>query len=213
MKKVVVAGIGTNVGKTVISAILCESLGADYWKPVQAGLVPATDTQSVKDLISNTSTVLFPESYSLTSPMSPHAAASIDGVHISLEKLQLPESDKLLVVEPAGGLMVPLNEDILVADLIRRWNAPVILVSRNYLGSINHTLLSVHLLRSYSIRLLGIVFNGEPNQQSESYILNYTGATCLGRLPNLDEVNRQTVKKYAEEWHETLKTAIDNDTE
>src|SRR6185295_2253501 len=142
MIKTVVAGIGTGVGKTFISTILVEALEADYWKPVQAGNLDFTDTDFVRQHISNKKTVFHPEVYRLSSPSSPHAAAANDGTNIDLQKLTIPQAQNNLVIEPPGGLMVPLNQLELNVDLICRWDIPVILVSRNYLGSINHTLLT-----------------------------------------------------------------------
>lgn len=205
MKTIVVAGIGTGVGKTVVSAILAEALNADYWKPVQAGYDEGTDTNTIRQLISNKQTRFHKEAYILSKPMSPHAAAAIDSVEISLDKLSLPETSDTLIVEVAGGLMVPLNSNELNIDLIVKWKAPVILVSQNYLGSINHTLLSFHALKSYGVKLEGIIFNGVPNAASEKFILDYTGATCLAHLPQENEINKEVIKRYAMEWEGKFK--------
>src|SRR5258708_4117654 len=139
MKGYVIAGIGTDIGKTFISAILAEALQADYWKPVQAGNLEKTDTDIVRELISNNRTFFHDSKYLLSRPMSPHAAAEIDNIEIDLNKLNLPNTSKILLIELPGGLMVPLNKKQLNIDLIKKWNLPVILVSQNYLGSINHT--------------------------------------------------------------------------
>ena len=141
-----VTGIGTEVGKTVISAILTEALEADYWKPVQAGDLDYSDTHKVKDLVSNSKSVFHCETHALNHPMSPHAAAERDGVEISLNDFQIPKTDNHLVIEGAGGLMVPLNRKDCIIDLIENFGVEAVLVSRNYLGSINHTLLSVEAL-------------------------------------------------------------------
>ena len=138
-----VTGIGTEVGKTVIAAILTEALEADYWKPVQAGDLDYSDTHKVRDLVSNDKSVFHPETHALHHPMSPHAAAERDGVEISLDDFQLPQTENNLIVEGAGGLMVPLNSKDCIIDLIEKLDIEVVLVSRTYLGSINHTLLSV----------------------------------------------------------------------
>lgn len=204
MKDIVVAGIGTDVGKTVTAAILTEALEADYWKPVQAGSLNFTDTHRVGSLISNTRSFYHPEFYLLSEPMSPHAAAKIDRITIELNKLSVPETNNRLIIELAGGLMVPLNDKKLNIDLIRQWDAPVILVSQNYLGSINHTILSVEVLKNYSITLLGIIFNGEPNPSTEEFIMEYTGTDCLGRIRPEKEINKTVVKRYADEWKEKL---------
>ncbi len=199
MKKgIVVAGIGTGIGKTFIATILTEALEADYWKPVQAGNLDYTDTDFVKAHISNTKTVFHPEAYRLSAPVSPHAAAKIDGVEIDLEKLYVPTTDNTIIIEPAGGLMVPLNNKQLNIDLLKQWDLPVILVSLIYLGSINHTLLSVEVLKNRSINLLGIIFNGERNQATEEFILQYTGVKCLARINYESGIDKAVIKKYAD---------------
>jgi len=199
MKKgIVVAGIGTGIGKTFIATILTEALEADYWKPVQAGNLDYTDTDFVKAHISNTKTVFHPEAYRLSAPVSPHAAAKIDGVEIDLEKLYVPTTDNTIIIEPAGGLMVPLNNKQLNIDLLKQWDLPVILVSQIYLGSINHTLLSVEVLKNRSINLLGIIFNGERNQATEEFILQYTGVKCLARINYESGIDKAVIKKYAD---------------
>lgn len=195
-----VTGIGTGVGKTVISAILVEALKADYWKPVQAGDLRNSDTIKVKDLISNSTSKFHEEGYKLTKPMSPHAAAERDGVEIRLEDFKLPETDNILVIEGAGGLMVPLNNNHLIIDLIDHFNAKVILVSQNYLGSINHTLLSYEVLTNKSIPIEGIIFNGPENKETEKYILKHTGLPCLLRVLEEEKVTKEMISKYAREW-------------
>jgi dethiobiotin synthetase len=204
MKGIVVAGIGTGIGKTFIATILTEAFEADYWKPVQAGGLDFTDTDFVKQHISNTKTVFHPEAYRLSAPMSPHAAAKIDGIEISLEKLSIPETKNTIVMEPAGGLMVPLNDKQLNIDLIEQWGLPVVLVSQIYLGSINHTLLSVEVLKTRSINLLGIIFNGERNPYSEEFILNYTGVKRLGRVNKEVIIDKIVIKKYASEFRSVI---------
>jgi len=202
--KVVIAGIGTGVGKTLISSIIVEALQADYWKPVQAGNLEFTDTDVVRSLVSNSRSVYHPEGYRLTQPMSPHAAAAIDGVRIDVSNLALPHTDNNLVIEIAGGLMVPLNDKQLNIDVIRQWNIHVILVSQNYLGSINHTLLSVEALKNHGISVLGIIFNGDRNKATEEIILEHTGLRCLAKINNEKEISREVVNRYAEELKPTL---------
>jgi len=194
----IIAGIGTEIGKTFISSILTEYLQADYWKPVQAGALDFTDSDTVKSLISNGKTVFHPETYRLTEPMSPHAAAAIDGVTIELSKFELPQTNNHLIVELAGGLMVPLNEQETNLDLIKKLGLPVILVSRNYLGSINHTLLSAEILKLNNIPVKGLIFNGEQNKYSEDFILNYTKLECLARVNFEENINKNVVNKWAE---------------
>jgi dethiobiotin synthetase len=184
MKKYFISGIGTDVGKTVVSAVLTEALQADYWKPVQAGDLDFGDSDRVKSLVSNSKSVFHPERYRLNSPASPHYAAELDGIDIALADFSIPQTDNYLLIEGAGGLMVPLNSKETVADLVKQLNIPLILVSRNYLGSINHTMLSIELLKNKGIEIAGIVFNGEPNPATENWILNNSGCICVARIAN-----------------------------
>ena len=201
----IIAGIGTEIGKTFISSILTEALEANYWKPVQSGSLDFTDTDTVKSLISNSKTVFHPETYRLTEPMSPHAAAAIDGVEIQLSNFHLPEIKNNLIVELAGGLMVPLNDRETNVDLIKKLALPVILISQNYLGSINHTLLSVAVLKQQNIPIKGLVFNGMQNISSEDFILKYTGLACLGKVDFEENIDKNVVKKWAKIFaHMTL---------
>ncbi len=197
MRKIFVTGIGTNIGKTIVSAILCEALKADYWKPVQAGNLTDTDSMRVKDLISNEKSVIHPESFLLSLPMSPHAAAAHDRVQIDLKKIQIPEAENTIIIEGAGGLMVPLNQSQLVIDLITFLNAEVILVSQNYLGNINHTLLSAQALETRKIKCLGIIFNGEKNGFSESAITDFSKLKMLGRVNFESTIDRKTISQYS----------------
>lgn len=197
MKKYFITGIGTDIGKTIASAILVEALEADYWKPIQAGGLNKTDTMEVKSLISNPHSVFHPETYRLTQPLSPHAAAMHDGIQINLDNIIPPKHNRTLIIEGAGGLMVPLNNDFLIIDLIEKLNAEVILVSKNYLGSINHTLLSVEALQRRKIPIKGIIFNGEPLDTTENFIRQYTGLAILFRIDNEQSFDKQTILKYA----------------
>jgi dethiobiotin synthetase len=196
--QLIVAGIGTEIGKTVVSAVLAEALKADYWKPIQSGALDDSDTETVRRLVSNTTTRFHPEAYRLSQPLSPHAAAELDGVRIELDAIRLPETDTTLVIELAGGLMVPLNDHDLNIDWVAQSGLPVVLVSRNYLGSINHTLLSVEACRSRSIPILGLIFNGPTVPATETFILNYTGLPCLGRIGQEEIMTRDVVKHYAD---------------
>ena len=195
--RLIVSGIGTEIGKTVASAILVEALNADYWKPIQSGALEDSDTNTVSQLISNSVSRFHPEAYRLTQPLSPHAAAELDGITIEPEMIVLPHTENALVVELAGGLLVPLNETYLNIDLVQRLGLPVVLVSRNYLGSINHTLLSVEACRNRNIPLLGILFNGPTVPATEAFILNYTGLICIGRIGQEDVVTKEVIRKYA----------------
>lgn len=188
-----VTGIDTDSGKTLISAILCEALGYDYWKPIQAGL--PKDSEIVKQLARNT--VIHPEAYLLKTPASPHAAAKIDGLKIESEKIVLPTSQKSLIIEGAGGCLVPLNESDFVIDLVPKFNAEIILVADLYLGSINHTLLTVHLLQARNYVVKGIIFNGQSNPESEQIILHHSKYPCLLRVAKEPSITPETIKKYA----------------
>jgi len=190
-----VTAIGTDSGKTFFSTVLCEALQADYWKPVQAGLPRDSDT--VKSLLSNAVSKIHDETYLLNTSVSPHAAAKKDNVTIDLKKFVVPSTDKDLVIEGAGGCLVPLNEVDFVIDLAKRFKAQVILVSNLYLGSINHTLLSADYLRKNKFDVKGVVFNGQPNPESEEIILKHTGYNCLLRMGQEKEVNKEIVRRYA----------------
>jgi dethiobiotin synthetase len=191
-----ITAIGTDCGKTFFSAVLCEALQADYWKPVQAGFPRDADT--VKNLLSNSVSKIHPETFVLNTPASPHAAAKLDGVTIELEKFKIPETKNNLVIEGAGGCLVPLNDHDFVISLVKKFHAEVILVSQLYLGSINHTLLSADYLRRNNFKVKGIVFNGLSNPESEDIILKHTGLSCLLRIEQEPAVTKEIVVEYAE---------------
>ncbi|MFD2932222.1 dethiobiotin synthase [Spirosoma flavum] len=197
MTKLIVAGIGTEIGKTVASAVLVEALRADYWKPIQSGALGNSDTDTVRRLVSNPTSYFHAEAYRLTQPLSPHAAAEIDGISIELATISVPSTHNALIIELAGGLMVPLNSHDLNIDLVQKLGLPVVLVSRNYLGSINHTLLSVDVCRSRSIPLVGILFNGPTVPTTETFILTYTGLPCVGRIGQEEVMTKATIRHYA----------------
>lgn len=188
-----ITGIGTGIGKTIISAIITEKLKADYWKPIQSGDLDDTDTLKVQSLISNDISYFYPEAYRLTQPFSPHKSAALDNITIDIRNIIAPETGNQLIIEGAGGLMVPLNDNFLMIDVIRQLNAKVILVSQNYLGSINHTLLSLLALKSYNIPVMGVIFNGDEDVYSKSYILNYTGVNNLGHIPTYKSISKETI--------------------
>ena len=194
-KQVIIAGIDTDSGKTVASAIFCNALQADYWKPVQAGDLSNTDSDKVKKWSPNT--IIHPEAYRLTEPMSPHAAADIDGVEIKESKLTIPKTNNSLVIELAGGLMVPIRADFLNIDWVAQTRLPIILVSNYYLGSINHTLLSLAVLKSRNIPLMGIVFNGEKNPTTFDVIMKRSGAKCLLEINQEQEISPEMIADYA----------------
>jgi dethiobiotin synthetase len=183
MRGFVVTGTDTGVGKTVVAAGLAGALGARYWKPIQAGLDEESDSDAVRRLTEGRARVLA-EAYRLATPCSPHEAARIDGVRV--EAPALPQGDGPLVVEGAGGVLVPVNDRLLYADLFAAWGLPVILVARTALGTINHSLLSLQALRSRDITVAGVIFSGEANEASEAAIVNFGQCRRLGRLPRLD---------------------------
>lgn len=193
--KYFVTGIGTGIGKTVASAVLTEKLNADYWKPIQSGDLDQSDSLTVESLISNSKTVIHPETYRLTQPLSPHLSAKLDGIEISLEQFTLPQTEHNLIVEGAGGLMVPLNSKDLILDLITHLGLETIVVSSNYLGSINHTLLTIAVLKQHNIKIKGILSCGEENIESQDYILNYTKLPFLGRIPQLKNLDKNSIKE------------------
>jgi dethiobiotin synthetase len=197
-KTLFITGIGTGIGKTIVSAVLTEKLKSDYWKPIQSGDLDDSDTLNVKHLVSNTTSAFHTEAYRLTQPYSPHKSATIDGITIDLNKIVAPKTNNDLLIEGAGGLMVPLNDDYLMIDLIKRLHVEVVLVSQNYLGSINHTLLSVAMLKQYDIKIAGIIFNGKADESSESYILKYTGVKLLGHLPEFETIDKEAIVKAGE---------------
>ncbi len=204
MKRIFVTGISTEVGKTIASAIVVEALEADYWKPIQAGELECSDSYRVANLISNKKSVIHKNSYALQTPMSPHAAAEIDGITIDIDKIKEPETGNHLVIEGAGGLLVPLNDTATVLDIIRP-NYKVIVVSRHYLGSINHTLLTVGALQQKGFEAV-ILFNGKSYPTTENIILQKTGARSIGRIDEEKTFNASIVKKYAHQFKLVLKS-------
>lgn len=201
--KIFVTGISTDVGKTIASSIIVESLEADYWKPIQAGDLDNSDSHKIKSKISNLKSKIFENSYQLNTPASPHLAAELDGVVIDLEKIQEPVTQNHLVIEGAGGLFVPLNDTDTIADLIRT-DYKVIVVSRHYLGSINHTLLTIEALKQRNIDIAGIVFNGNELPSTEDIILKKTGLTMIGRIENEPYFDENVVSYYADIFRENL---------
>ena len=190
-----ISGIGTEVGKTVTSAFLQLALDADYWKPVQAGDLDFGDRGRVQSWTGMDAGRYHPERYRLHTPASPHYAARVDGVEIRLTDFELPDTgDHPLLVEGAGGLLVPLNERETMLDLVQHLELPVILVSRHYLGSINHTLLSVAVLRGRGCKLAGIVFSGGDNPESARIIERLSGVKVLAELPELRKVEVASVR-------------------
>lgn len=209
-KRLFITGIGTDVGKTLVSAILAEALGADYWKPIQAGLDTGTDAATVGALISNTQTRIHPELYRLQTPASPHIAARIDGISIDrtliqqrCEEIGATLQNRPLLIEGAGGLLVPLADTLFVSDLIKPMQASVVLVSRNYLGSINHSLLTAAYCRQQAIDVAGWIFTDD-YMQYETEIVQWSGYPSLGAIPKLAEINKTTIREQALRLRTTL---------
>jgi len=191
--RIIVTGTDTGVGKTVFSAALARALDGFYWKPIQAGLDEETDSQTVLRLSGLAAERVLPEAYRLRTPASPHLAAEIDGVTIEHQALLVPEKDRPLVVEGAGGLLVPLTRKITYLDLMARWRAPVVLCGRTALGTINHSLLSIEALRARGVAILGIAFIGEENIESERIIADMGRVRRLGRLPHVTPLTGDTL--------------------
>ncbi len=196
---IIIAGIHTGIGKTICSAMICQKLGFDYWKPVQAGDLENSDSIFIKKNVSNPLCTIHKERYKLLTPASPHYAASLENLHIQRKDFKLPSTENNLLVETAGGLMSPLAENFLIIDLVEELNLPVVVVSNNYLGSINHTLLSVAALKQRNANILGIVFSGDEFPSSEAYILNHTKLPLLFYIPTIPEMSKEAFAKLAEE--------------
>lgn len=201
-KKIFITGISTEVGKTVASAIVTEALKADYWKPIQAGELDNCDTKKVEKLISNQQSKFHANSYALQIPMSPHAAAEIDGVIINLSDITEPKTKTHLVIEGAGGLLVPLNDSETILDLIKP-NYKIIVVSRHYLGSINHTLLTIKILQEKGFDV-SIIFSGEEHKTTEAIIQKMTNASVIGRIDEEPYFDKNVVREYADLFREKL---------
>lgn len=208
--KLFITGISTDVGKTIASAIIVEALEADYWKPIQAGDLNNSDSHKIKSYISNDDhpessrrTVIYENSYKLNTPVSPHLAAELDGITIDLKNIKEPKTKNHLVIEGAGGIFVPINDKECVIDLIQT-DYKVIVVSRHYLGSINHTLLTIEALQNRKIDIAGIIFSGQENQSSELIILNKTGVKCIGRIDQEPYFDKNVIKEYADLFRENL---------
>jgi dethiobiotin synthetase len=195
--KLFITGISTDVGKTIASAIIVEALEADYWKPIQAGDLENSDSHKVKCQISNSNSRIFENAYALNTPASPHLAAKLDGITIDIKNIKEPKTQNHLVIEGAGGVFVPLNENDCVIDLIQT-DYKVIVVSRHYLGSINHTLLTIEALKNRNINVAGIIFSGDENKSSEGIILNKTGIKCIGRIEEEPYFDKNVIREYAE---------------
>ncbi|MCF6131737.1 dethiobiotin synthase [Flavobacterium wongokense] len=201
--KIFITGIGTDVGKTIASAIVVEALEADYWKPIQAGDLDNSDSHKVRTLVSNEKSQFHENSYKLNTPASPHLAAAKDGVRIDLKQIVETKIQNHLVIEGAGGVLVPLNDKEYVVDLIKK-DHKVIMVSRHYLGSINHTLLTIEALQNRKIKVAGIIFSGDENKATEEIILEKSGVKFIGRIDNEPYFDANVIGYYAEKFRDNL---------
>jgi len=204
LKRYFITGNGTDIGKTIASAVLVEALQADYWKPVQCGSLDNTDTDIVRSLISNKISTIFPETYRFKSASSPHHASALENIIISMNDFELPNTKTILIIEGAGGALVPLNNSDLVIDFASKFRCEVIIVSKNYLGSINHTLLTVEALQSRNMVIKGIIFNGPKNKFSEEIIALKTSIPIIGYIPKFNVVNSDTVLRLAKVYSNIL---------
>ena len=205
MKRFIIAGIHTEVGKTAVAAILTEALNGYYWKPVQCGF--PQDRIWVEERLSQRDRC-YPETYCLAMPASPHLAAEAEGVRIEAKDLIAPACQAPLVIEGTGGILSPLNETESWIEAAMQWNAGWILVHRHYLGSLNHCLLTVEAMRARNLPILGMIFNGEGNLETENMLLKRVGARCLARLPWQKELAAETVQMIAEQWRPLLQSVL-----
>jgi len=210
MRKVIaIMGIHTGIGKTIVSAILAEALRADYWKPVQAGDLQNSDSKKVGSLLSNTESIVHPEAVRLNHPLSPHEAARLDGVEINFESMAWPKTPRHLLVETAGGVMSPINHEATMVDFVSFYNLPVVLIVRHYLGSINHTLMSIDVLKRREINVLGLIISGHPNPASQSFISGYSPLPILAQLPELPVISASSVREAAHTHRPSLQTVLE----
>lgn len=200
MKNFMVAGIGTEVGKTVVSAILVKMLEADYWKPISCGPEKERDSHRIKNLVAEANLCCHPETYHFSEPLSPHHAASLEGIDPQSSKMTPPQSKKRMVVESVGGVLVPLNNTQLTIDVFSTWGFPCVLVSRHYLGSINHTLLTIEALKQRGVDILGLVFNGPENIYTEKFITDHSKLSLLGKVKEEEKIDAKTIERYSQLW-------------
>lgn len=206
--RLMVAGIGTDVGKTIVSAVLTTALEGEYWKPIQCGEEEQSDSNVMKNLLDPSKHYIHASAYSLPMPCSPHQAARAANRHIDSYAIQPPSTERPLIIEGVGGVYVPLNEEILTVDLFQSWGCSWVVVSKNYLGSINHTLLTIEVLKNRKIPVLGLVFNGEVNEEAESIILKRSCLPLIGRVQLESEINFNTIQRYAEQWSPQIARVI-----
>ena len=203
-----ITGIGTNVGKTIVSAIITESLQADYWKPIQSGTNEGKDSDTVRNLISNSKTIIHPESYLLKEPLSPHFAAKLDHIDIELNKINAPVTSNNLIIEGAGGIFVPINETQFVIDIAKKIDCEIILVVSNYLGCINHSLLSLNYLTSNNFKVRALIFNGTFEPEVKSVIINHYRTLPVIDIPTLKNLDKENVKQISEAIYKSFIKAL-----
>lgn len=204
LSTVTIVGIGTEVGKTLVSAIVCKALNATYWKPIQSGYLNGAGDRDSTWVQQMSGASFLPETYLLQEPLSPHIAAEIDGITIHTDQLILPTEISPLVVETAGGVMVPLNDQELMIDVLCKWKSPIILVVRQYLGNINHTLLTIEALKSRNIPILGWISNGAALPDTLRWLQQYTHVPLLLEIPEVDNVNQEFIQEMAQQLKENL---------
>ena len=201
--KLFITGISTDVGKTIASAIITEALEADYWKPIQAGDLDNSDSHKIQNYISNDKSVIHENSYKLNTPASPHFAAEKEGITIDLKNIIEPKTNNHLVIEGAGGVLVPLNNSDFVIDMVQP-DYKIIIVSRHYLGSINHTLLTIEAIKNRGLTIAGIIFNGNENKATESLILNYSKLKFIVRINDEPYFDKNVIAEYANLFRDNL---------
>lgn len=199
-----VTGIGTNVGKTIVSAILTEALEADYWKPIQSGTIEGKDSDTVRNLISNSKTVIHPETYLLKEPLSPHFAAKLENLEIDLNTINVPKTTNHLIIEGAGGLLVPINDKQYVIDIAKKINCEIVLVISSYLGCINHSLLSIDYLEKNGFKIHSLIFNGEFEEEVKNAIANYASGCDILHVSSLAALTKSSVKAMADKLKSQL---------
>ena len=199
MKGVIICGTDTDIGKTAISALLVQGLNATYWKPIQSGIIDGGDSSQVKKILNLSEKRLVPEAYIFKAAVSPHWAAELEGISIDLDNLSIPNIEEFLIVETAGGLLVPLTRKILQIDLIKKWQLPVILVAKTGLGTLNHTLLSVEALRNRSIPILGLILNGPNHKDNPKTLEDLTELPLIANIPQFPKLNHEHL---ANTWEE-----------
>ena len=199
-----ITGIGTGVGKTFVSAVLAEALKADYWKPIQCGMEDSTDSERIASLISNSETKIHEEAYVFKQAASPHIAAASENVKIMMESIGLPETQNKILIEGAGGIMVPVDEGSYVIDLAAQFETQIILVCNSYLGCINHSLLSIDYLLKNDFQIAGLVFNGNFEKGVRSAIISYAELPIIAEFPKINNVTKDTVLNMAQQVNVSL---------